>query len=80
MTLSLGYLPFYLLPAPELKVGPKQTPTLDKSPSGMRVECEWESRDLHPTALPLEGGGRDQIFNSLLPGLGAAPVQDVCVY
>lgn len=31
-------------------------------------------------ALPLEEEGRDRIFNSLLPGLGAAPFQDICVY
>lgn len=31
-------------------------------------------------ALPREEEGRDWIFNSLLPGLGAALFQDVCIY
>lgn len=31
-------------------------------------------------ALPLEEEGRDRIFNSLLPGLGAALFQDVCIH
>lgn len=48
MNLSLGHLPFYLLLALELTLGPNQPPSLNQSPSGERVWYEWESGDLHP--------------------------------